>query len=146
MKEIVIRKTIILSVIGVMFFIIGIVYGILSNDRAIMVMSGVICIATIWKVVVLHKIHKENDYTVISGICLGTSFKIVGRYRTVRIQTDKEIVELSVPKSVHLKINEEYNLYFKKNTFITEECSDWLKNKILSENFLGFELVGGGQA
>jgi len=141
MREIVIRKTIILSVIGIMVLLIGLVYGISGNDKTIIILSTIICAANICKVVSLNRIYKENRYTVITGKCLETEFKMVGRYRLVRIQNNNEFIEISVPKNVRLKPNREYNLYFKNNSLITADCGEWLRNKVLSENFIGYEFI-----
>lgn len=140
MREIVIKKTIILSVIGIMVFLIGLVYGITGKDEMIIILSTIICSANICKVVSLNRIHKENKYTVITGRCLDTEFKLVGRYRIVKVQSGNDIIEISVPKNVRLKTNQDYNLYFKNNTLMTSDCSDWLKNKVLSENFIGYKI------
>ena len=140
MREIVIKKAIILSVIGIMVFLIGLVYGITGKDETIIILSTIICSANICKVVSLNRIHKENKYTVITGKCLDTEFKLVGRYRNVKVQSGNDIIEISVPKNVRLKTNQDYNLYFKNNTLMTSDCSDWLKNKVLSENFIGYKI------
>ena len=104
-------------------------------------MSCIICVVNIYKMFVLHQISKKEKYVVVSGRCIDSIYKLVGKYRIFRIQNGDDIMEISVPKSVKLKVNEEYNLYFKKSTLETEGYSDWLKNKILSESFLGYEVV-----
>lgn len=141
MRDIIIRKTLSLSAIGIMCLIVGIAYGIATKDRTLMIMSLIICMVNIYKVFEIHRINKQNKFTVISGRCLESVYKLVGKYRIFRIQEGDDIIEISVPKSVKLKVNEEYNLYFKKSNLETEGYNDWLKNKILSENFLGYEVV-----
>ena len=51
------------------------------------------------------------------------------------------MIEISGPKSVKLKLNEEYKFYFKKTASELNAYGDWLKNQVLSENFLGYENV-----
>lgn len=144
MRDIVIKKTLTLSAIAILCLIVGIAYGLATKDRTLMIMSGIICIVNVYKIFELQQISKKEKYVVVSGKCLESIYKLVGKYRIFRIQNGDDIIEISLPKSVKLKVNEEYNLYFKKNTLDTEGYSEWLKNKILSENFLGYELVNNG--
>ncbi len=141
MRDIVIRKTLTLSAITILCLIVGIAYGLATKDKTLMIMSCIICVVNIYKMFELHQISKKEKYVVVSGRCIDSIYKLVGKYRIFRIQNGDDIMEISVPKSVKLKVNEEYNLYFKKSTLETEGYSDWLKNKILSESFLGYEVV-----
>ena len=67
-------------------------------------------------------------------------YKLVGKYRLYKIKSNDGTMEISVPKSVKLKINESYKLYFKNMPPESETYGAWLKNKILSESFLGYEV------
>ena len=58
-----------------------------------------------------------------------------------KILTGDNTIEISVPKTVKLKLNGIYSLYFKKSEREPEIYGDWLKNKVLSENFLGYENI-----
>ena len=49
------------------------------------------------------------------------------------------MLEVSVPKSIKLENNKEYSFYFKEMNQSLLEKSKWLRNKLLSENFLGYE-------
>ena len=62
------------------------------------------------------------------------------QYRLYKIKSNDGTMEISVPKSVKLKINESYKLYFKNMPPESETYGAWLKNKILSESFLGYEV------
>lgn len=141
MRDITVRKTIILSAIGILCLFFGIVYGIITKDRLLIIMSAVIFCINLYKVIELRKIEKDNKYVSLTGKCIGGEYKIVGRYRTFQIQNGDDVFEISVPKSVKLKRNEEYNLFFKKTFSEPNIYGSWLKNKILSENFLGFEKI-----
>ena len=141
MRDIIIRKTLTLSAVGLICLIVGMTYGIITKDKMLMLMSVIICIANMYKVFELQRIKKQKKYTVISGRCLESVYKITGKYRIFRIQEGDDVIEISVPKNVNLKVNEEYNLYFKKTTLVIDGYNDWLKNKILSENFLGYEVI-----
>ena len=67
-------------------------------------------------------------------------FKLVGKYCLYKIKNNDGAMEISVPKSVKLKINESYRLYFKNMPPEAETYGAWLKNKILLESFLGYEV------
>ena len=140
MNNIIFKKSMALIGIGVLFLIVGAVYGLLSGDGLFVVMSAVIFAVNIYKVFELRKIEKENKYTVVSGECTGMEYKLVGKYRLYKIKSTDGTMEISVPKSVKLKINESYKLYFKNMPSEAETFGAWLKNKILSESFLGYEI------
>lgn len=141
MKDIVIRKILTLSLIGVLCLIFGIVYGWATRDKLLIVMSLIICAVNVYKITEIIKIEKKEQYLVISGKCIDSVYKVIGKYRIFQIQNGDDIMEISVPKTVKLKRNEEYNLYFKKPDKDTDIYGNWLKNKILSDNFLGYELL-----
>lgn len=141
MRDITVRKTLTLSAIGILCLIFGVVYGMMTKDRLLIIMSTVICCINLYKVGELRKIEKDNKYVILTGKCVGGEYKIVGKYRTFQIQNGDDVFEISVPKSVKLKRNEEYNLFFKKTLSEPDIYGGWLKNKILSENFLGFEKI-----
>lgn len=140
MNNIIFKKSMALIGIGVLFLIVGAVYGLLSGDGVFVVMSTVIFAVNIYKVFELRKIEKENKYTIVSGECIGAEYKLVGKYRLYKIKSGESTMEISVPKSVKLKINESYKLYFKNMPPESETYGTWLKNKILSESFLGYEV------
>ena len=126
--------------IGVLFLTVGAVYGLLSGDGVFVVMSTVIFAVNVYKVFELRKIVRENKYIVISGECVEAEYNLVGKYRLYKIKSNDGTMEISVPKSVKLKINESYKLYFKNMPPESETYGAWLKNKILSESFLGYEV------
>lgn len=140
MNNIIFKKSMALIGIGVLFLIVGAVYGLLSGDGLFVVMSAVIFAVNVYKVFELRKIVRENKYIVISGECTGMEYKLVGKYRLYKIKSNDGTMEISVPKSVKLKINESYKLYFKNMPPESETYGAWLKNKILSESFLGYEV------
>ena len=139
MKNIVLRRIITLSAISILCFVVGIAYGIATGDRLLMMMSVIICIVNGYKMWDLKRTEKNNKYIILSGICMESSCKLVGRYRVYRIQSGEDMLEVSVPKSIKLENNKEYSFYFKEMNQSFLEESKWLRNKLLSENFLGYE-------
>lgn len=139
MREIIFRKTLTLSVIGILCLIVGLSYGIVTKDKLFIVMSLIIFVVNIYKILELHRIVKKGKYMVVSGRCIATVCKIARRYHIFKLQNGDDILEISVPKSVKLNMNEEYNLYFKKYNQLSDLEEIWLRNKVISDNFLGYE-------
>ena len=65
MRNIVLRRTLILSVVSSMCFTVGIAYGITTGDKTLMIMSLIICIVNIYKIWDLKRIEKKNKYIII---------------------------------------------------------------------------------
>lgn len=141
MRDIVIKKTIVLSAIAIMCLVVGLAYGVAAQDRILMIMSGIICTVNVYKIYELFQIFKKEKYTVLCGQCLETIYKPLGKYRIYRIWDGEDAIEISVPKNVKLKVNEEYKFYFKKNNLTADGYNDWIRNKILSESYIGYELI-----
>lgn len=141
MKNIVLRRILTLAVICTLCFVVGIAYGIATGDKMLMIMSGIICAVNVYKILDLRRIEKKNKYIVLSGKCIESSYNLVGRYRVYKIQNEGDMLEVSVPKGIKLENNKEYKLYFKEMNQSMLEESKWLRNKLLSENFLGYESI-----
>jgi len=139
MKEIIIKRIIVLALIGILCLVTGMAYGIATGDKTLIIMSLIICIVNGYKVWDIKQTEKKGKYIIVSGKCVDSTASIAGRYRTYKISDADKDFEVSVPKSVKLEINKTYNLYFKKTDIDMFAQEKWLKNKLLSENFLGCE-------
>ena len=139
MEEIVQRKTLTLSLVSAMCLLIGVIYGIATKDRVLIIMSLVICAINVYKIFELRKIEKEGNYTVLHGKCKSIAFSMMARKRVCSFAIDEEQVNLSLPKSIKLEREKEYLLYFKKHNLERGELGTWLWNKLLSDNFIGVE-------
>jgi len=77
-------------------------------------MSLIICIALIIAGISLKiKISKGNLYS-ISGVCISSTAKILGRYKRnilVIIETGEEVA-ITLPKKIEFKIGYRYTCYF----------------------------------
>lgn len=140
MREIVMRKSILLSAIGIICLALGTTYGLMTKDKIMVIMSIIIFAVNIYKIFELNKIEKKKEYIVISGRCIGSEYKFIGKCRIFRIERNGEMIEISLPDTVKMRVNEKYKMYFKKCVGEREFKNNWIKNKILSENFLGYEL------
>ncbi len=141
MKNIVLRRMLTLSAISVLCFAVGIAYGIATGDKMLMMMSVIICVVNVYKIWDLKRIEKKTMYIVLSGKCIESSYNLVGRYRVYKLQSGEDIFDVSVPKGVRLENNKEYKFYFKEMNQAMLEERKWLRNKLLSENFLGYENI-----
>lgn len=141
MKNIVLRRMLTLSTISVLCFAVGIAYGIATGDKMLMMMSVIICVVNVYKIWDLKRIEKKTMYIVLSGKCIESSYNLVGRYRVYKLQSGEDIFDVSVPKGVRLENNKEYKFYFKEMNQAMLEERKWLRNKLLSENFLGYENI-----
>lgn len=141
MSNIILKKSAALLGIGIIFLTVGIAYGVLTGDKLFVIMSIIICAVNSYKVFELKRIEHNKEYDVISGECIETAYKFVGKYRIYKIKSDIGIIEISVPKHIKLKLNENYRLYFRKIYSETDLHAEWLKNKVLSDSFLGYECV-----
>ena len=139
MKNIVLKRILILSVICVICLVVGIAYGIMTGDKTLVIMSVVICAVNAFKIWDIKTIEKRNAYIMIAGKCIESSYNFAGRYRSYKIQDGDDVFEVSVPKNIRLETNREYIFYFKEFNFSVVNENRWLRNKVLSENFLGFE-------
>lgn len=145
MKNIVLRRIITLGVISALCFVVGIAYGIATGDKMLIMMSVIICIVNLYKIWDLKRIEKKNKYIILSGICMDSSYNLAGRYRVYKIKNGEDDLEVSVPKSVKLENDIEYTFYFKEMNQAMFDENKWLRNKLLSENFLGYELKEGDE-
>ena len=59
------------------------------------------------------------------------------------MKSGEDELEVSVPKSVKLENDKEYIFYFKEMNQAMLDENKWLRNTLLSENFLGYEIVNG---
>lgn len=141
MKSIIFKKILTLLAVCILFLTVGTVYGILTRDKLFIVMSVIIAVVNFYKIIALRRIEREEKYYVISGTCVDMTYKLMGKYRLYKIKDGSNMIEISVPKLVKLKLNEEYKFYFKKTASELNAYGDWLKNQVLSENFLGYENV-----
>lgn len=143
MKNIILKKIIILSLVSLVCITIGVTYGIITNDRVFVIMSSLIGVVNVYKIWDLHKIGKDKKYISITGKCVGTTYNFLGKYKICKFLCAEELLELSVPRNMKFVSDEEYVLYFiQKNTDVLK-YDTWLKNRMLSGSFLGFEKVTG---
>ena len=139
MDNIVSKKIVSLSLVSILCLLLGFSYGIGAGDSIIVIMSIIICVVNLCKMIYLKRIVKSKKYIMISGRCLESTQNIMDRCRTIRLKSGNDEFEVTVPKTVRVEIDKEYNLYFKEFDGEILNETKWLRNKLLSENFLGYE-------
>ena len=141
MKDIVLKRTITLVAIGVLCLLVGLAYGINADDKMFIGMSIILCGVNLYKVWDIRRIEKKNKYITFCGKCVESSYNLVGKYRVYQIQSGEELFEVSVPKTIRLNKNKDYIFYFKEMNQAMLEEGNWLRDKLLSENFIGYEIM-----
>ena len=140
MNNIVLKRIFTLIAINILCIVVGVAYGVHTGDKMLIVMSIIICVVNLYKIYELRRIQKKNKYIIISGKCIEALYNLVGRYRVYKIQSGEDLLEVSMPKSVKLETNKEYSFYFKEINQSMLNENKWLRNKVLSENYLGYEI------
>ena len=141
MRNIVLRRIFALIIISILCFLIGFACFIATGDKVLMIMSIIICTVNEYKMWELTRIEKGEKYIVLSGKCLESSYNVLGRYRVYKIHSNENVLEISLPKNVILENGKEYSFYFKEMKQLLLNENKWLRNKLLSENFLGYEII-----
>ena len=140
MNNIVLKRIFTLIAINILCIVVGVAYGVHTGDKMLIVMSIIICVVNLYKIYELRRIQKKNKYIIISGKCIEALYNLVGRYKVYKIQSGEDLLEVSMPKSVKLETNKEYSFYFKEINQSMLNENKWLRNKVLSENYLGYEI------
>lgn len=141
MNNIFFRKRLYSAAIGVGCLIIGLSYGMLTKDKILIILSVVLVALCIGKIIELYLIEKKKRYEMVAGKCIGNSLGFLARYRNIRIETDEGVVEICVPKNIKLQTGNSYIFYFKEVHSDISEFGNKMKEKILSDNFLGSEEI-----
>ncbi len=126
--------------IGIICFIVGLSYGIPMHDKVFCLLSLSVLAMCACKAVDLYLIDKKKKYKVITGKCIEQTYNILGRYRNIKIDTGKEYIEISVPKNVKVKNEHEYLFYFRENQFDYDSLNKTIKERFLTDSFLGYEI------
>ena len=139
MKRIVLRRIIALSAISALCLTAGLAYGIATGDKILVIMSVIICMVNVFKMWNLKNVEKHRKYIVIEGTCLESSYSVLNRCRICKLATEEDTLEISVPKTVKPVTGSKYVFYFKEFDIKLIKETLWLKNKLLSEKFIGYE-------
>lgn len=141
MKDIVLKRIMILATISIICFVVGIAYGIATGDKLLIIMSMIICVVNVYKIWDIRNIEKKNKYILLSGDCIDSQYNPAGRFRIYKIRNGNDVLEVSVPKNIKLSNNESYIFYFKEMDQSVFQESKWIRNKLLSDNFIGYEII-----
>ena len=76
MRDIVIKKTIVLSAIAIMCLVVGLAYGVAAQDRILMIMSGIICTVNVYKIYELFQIFKKENKSTFNALEQNPKYKI----------------------------------------------------------------------
>ena len=140
MRDIFFKKAAGMVLVGLLCLIFGTVYGAVSHDRTLILLSVTVFGVCIYKAYDIHKILKNKRFKVIEGECKTILFNPIGKYRRIQITFGEQTQELSVPKNIKVKQGKKYRFYFKDNNGFDLE-NKYIKNKILSDSLIGYEEI-----
>ena len=132
----VLRRKILLTLLaGLASIVISLVVFVVTADRVLLVLGGIILIATLIFGKSLYNTAVRGNYEVIEGICTGVTTPMLRRYRKIYL-TDEQGAERT------LLINKSacYRFYFQKSSQPIIG-NDYLDAALSTNSFLGYETV-----
>ncbi|MCL2047416.1 MAG: hypothetical protein FWG87_01700 [Defluviitaleaceae bacterium] len=99
---------------GVGCLLAGIVVSLVTGDLVILALSVILCVTFTSKGVLLKRKIAAGQIYSVSGVCVGITPKILGRYKRVElVNTDTgDTVQFVLPKKSAFKIGYVYTCYF----------------------------------
>ena len=141
MNKIILHKIVITVLIGAGCTVLGISAGAAFKDRVFVILSLAVLLMSIMKAYDLYLTSKKGRYFEISGICTEvTPGKLTGTKKVRILDKDKEY-EVVIPKNVKIKAEHEYTLCFKNIADISALDNNFIRSRLLSENFIGFSRI-----
>lgn len=138
----VLRRKILLTLLaGLASIIISLVVFVVTADRVLLVLGGIILIASLIFGKSLYNTAVRGNYEVIEGICTGVTTPMLRRYRKIYL-TDEQGAErtLLINKSAKFQIGACYRFYFQKSSQPIIG-NDYLDAALSTNSFLGYETV-----
>jgi len=137
------QKKLYTLLIGAGCFLFGIAYGLYAHDRIFVLLSGAVLVFSLHRGWELYRLISQGKYEVIEGVCVGVVPTLLRRQFTVRVVDDDGVeTSLQLGKQAKVKIGVRYRFYFKQGERGNLE-SDFLNTLMVSDLFLGFEVIGG---
>jgi len=140
MKNIFIRKIMVLSMIGFGALAIGLVYGIITSDKIFIGLSVAVMFVCLYRIYDLYDISKKKNYIELNGKCSDINYVLIGKYYKVTIDDVEGEKTVSVPKQCKLKIGNCYSLYFRKYKY-SSTGNKYMDTKIEIGDYIGYELL-----
>ena len=137
MNKIILRKIVITSLIGAGCAVLGISAGIAFRDRVFVLLSLAVFVMSLAKAFNLYLIDKQRKYFEVSGVCTGITPGWFTGTKTVKIETEENEYEVIVPKNVKIREQQKYTLCFKQIGDTSALDNNFIKARILSDNFIG---------
>lgn len=136
------RKFYMTGLLGLLCLLIGIAVYFFSKDRTMLLLSGVVCILSIWRAYSIFHTITGKQYEIVEGTCVAVMPKPLRKYRKIRIMDDEgnESVVL-LNKQSKVKIGYRYRFFFRQTQRFSLG-SEYLDTAMSSDHFLGYEELG----
>ncbi len=136
------RKFYITGLLGLLCLLIGIAVYFFSKDRTMLLLSGVVCVLSIWRAYSIFRTIDKKQYETVEGTCVAITPKSLRKYRKIRIMDDEgnEFAVL-LNKQSKVKIGYRYRFFFKQTQRFSLG-SEYLDAAMSSDHFLGYEELG----
>lgn len=135
------HKIIVTPLIGSGCLILGITMFIGAGDRTLLLLSGVLFLACVWKAFGYYRIAVKEQYEIISGTCVRILPQPIGKFRKVQIMDENGVeTTLRLPKQNRFRIGAKYRLYFSTRSNLTLG-GEALAAALSTDSFLGYEEI-----
>lgn len=133
------RKIIITPLLGAVCLVFGLAAYLGAGDRTLLMLSGVLFAACIFKGIQHYRIAKSGRYIIMCGTCIRIAPQFIGKLRKVYLMDDDGIeITLQLPKQHRITIGSRYCFYFAHSSGISVG-NDYLDTLLATDSFLGYE-------
>ncbi|MCI8471770.1 MAG: hypothetical protein HFE65_01540 [Clostridiales bacterium] len=136
------RKFYMTGLLGLLCLLVGISVYFFSKDKTMLLLSGVVCILSLWRAYSIFRIVVGKQYETVEGTCVSITPKPLRKYRRIRIMDDEGNESyVLLNKQSKVKIGYRYRFFFKQTQRLTFG-SEYLDAAMSSDHFLGYEELG----
>lgn len=127
---------------GVGSFAASFVIYIISADRILLGLGGIIFVFCLFRSVALWRIISQNAYEMITGVCVSVKTLPLQKYRRIRVIDENGAeITLLLNKQTKVKIGIRYRFYFQ-NCRLPVLGNEYLNASLSTDDFLGYEELG----
>lgn len=134
------RKIIFTPLLGTGCLIFGLAAYLGNGDRTLLILSGVLFTACIFKGLQHYRIATSGQYLSVRGTCVRIAPQFMGKLRKIYLMDDNGIETiLQLPKQHRIIIGNRYCFYFTQRTN-GSTGHEYLDTLLSTDSFLGYEL------
>ena len=133
------EKFVSLLIVGILFWLGGIVVTVVFNDTVMFVLSVLICMFSLIKATGLYLAVSKGEYETIKGTCVSVSPILIRKQKKVTIKDNDGNERLMIlGRYSRIDIGKEYNFYFKGTRRISLG-QEYFDSVLAADCFLGYE-------